>query len=363
MKWILKQTVRLIASVVCLYVVVLGVTLLLVPMHHQEGGLETGSAPRTLYMTEPKYFFLNRGALNSDADRLVLLGASNTMSGFRLKELQPLVPKLQANNMAVSGSNITEMREAYELIRAVQSPSAGKRTTYMLGIWYGVFVPDALKWNTPDRNAGETDLDIERYRYGFYRRGAKGPVQLLPTEYLDLGLVLIHPYLTIDKLARDVTDGLRARFLKMKPATTDEERNAIVLSPEDRARYLSFWNAQFGGSPDIPSEQFDVLTALVDDILKDGGTVVVADLPIPPWLAQESPLNRSYNSLKAAWLARMANQKGFSFLEMQNAFGDDEFVDEVHPKPRITEAWSRLLATAVNDATAAQGSASQGSNP
>jgi hypothetical protein len=353
MKWILKQTAWLLASVAFLYVVMLGVTLVLVPMHHQKGGLETRRASGTLYMTEPKYFFLARSELRSDADRLILLGASNAMSGFRLNELQPLLTKLQANNLSVSGSNVTEMRQAYELIRAVQSPEAAKRTTYVLGIWYGVFVPDALKWNTPDRHAGETDLDIERFRYGFYRRSADGPVQVLPTEDLELGLVLIHPYLAFDKLARKATDDLRARFLKGKPSKTDAERNAIVIGPEQQARYLAFWNDQFGNAQSVPKEQFEVLTALVDDIIEDGGRVVVADLPVPPWLAKQSSLNQSYNALKTDWLAQMSGRQGFSFLEMQDAFPDDEFVDEVHPKPRVTKDWSARLAKAVNDQTAA----------
>jgi hypothetical protein len=352
MKWILQQTAWLLASVAFLYVVILGVTLVVVPMHHQEGGLETRRAPKTLYMTEPKYFFLNRTALRADVDRVILLGASNMMTGFHLDELQPLVPGLRVDNLAVSGSNVTEMRQAHELIRAVQPPAAVAHTTYVLGIWYGVFVPDALKWHTPDRNAGETDLDIERYRYGFYRRGADGPVQLLPAEDLEWGLVFVHPYLAIDKLVRDVTDQLRSRFLKIKPARTDEQRNAVVLTAEERAQYLAFWIDQFGGIPTVPREQFEVLTALVDDILDAGGTVLVADLPIPSWLAQQSPLNRSYNALKSDWLAQMTGRKGFAFVEMQNAFADDQFVDEVHPKPRITKEWSRLLAAAINDQTA-----------
>ena len=39
----------------------------------------------------------------------------------------------------------------------------------------------------------------------------------------------------------------------------------------------------------------------------------------------------------------------FSFVEMQSAFSDDEFVDEVHPKPRITPEWSRLLASSISE--------------
>jgi hypothetical protein len=52
----------------------------------------------------------------------------------------------------------------------------------------------------------------------------------------------------------------------------------------------------------------------------------------------------------------MTDRQGFSFVEMQNAFADEEFVDEVHPKPRITKEWSRLLASSVSDETKKAGS-------
>jgi hypothetical protein len=52
----------------------------------------------------------------------------------------------------------------------------------------------------------------------------------------------------------------------------------------------------------------------------------------------------------------MTDRKGFTFIEMQDAFPDDEFVDEVHPKPRITREWSRILASSIGDETARAGS-------
>lgn len=344
MKAILKKIAWLIAGVGAIYGVLLVISLVLFPMHRQAGGLDTGLSRDTIYMTEPKYLFLNRSVLRTDEDRLVLLGASNVVYGFRASELQRLLPNVSVNNLAVSGSNVTEMRQAFELIRAVQPPAAVKRTTYVIGIWYGVFAPDALKWNTPDRHAGETDLDIERYRYGFFRRSAAGPVQVLPTEDLELGLVLIRPYLMIDRLTRDATDTLRASFLKRKPAKTTEERNAAHLTPMDQARFLAFWKSQFGEADIVPDEQFSVLSYLVTEILDSGSKVVIVDLPLPPWHAANSPLNKSYRASISAKLQQFSGKPGFSYLNMQNAFPDDEFVDEAHPKPRALPRWAEMLA-------------------
>jgi hypothetical protein len=342
-KAILKKLAWVIGGVGAIYAALLAVSLLLYPMHLLPGGLDTAPSGDTIYMTEPKYLFLNRSALRTDEDRLVLLGASNVVFGFRPSELQPLLPKVIVNNLGVSGSNITEVRQAYELIRAAQTPSAPKRTTYVIGIWYGMFVPDALKWHTPDRHAGETDLDIERYRYGFFRRSATGPVEVLPTEYFELGSALIRPYLMIDRLARLGTDTLRA-FVKKRPKKTDEQRNAARVTPEDQARFLAFWKAQFGGATIVPDEQFTVLSELVKEMLDSGSKVVIVDLPIPSWHAAQAPLNASYNALRSATLQQFSGKPGFSYLNMQAEFPDDEFVDEAHPKPRARPHWAEKLA-------------------
>ena len=114
-------------------------------------------------------------------------------------------------------------------------------------------------------------------------------------------------------------------------------------------------NIRVGGQPLDPARTYRVCTN--DYILDGGGNVIVADLPIPSWLARQSPLNASYNAQKAEWLKQMAGRKRLTFVEMQSAFADDEFVDEVHPKPRITKEWSRLLAAAVSQETAKAGTA------
>lgn len=344
MKAILKKVAWLIAGVAAIYGVLLVASLVLLPLDREAGGLDTARSADSIYMTEPKYLFLNRSALRTDEERLILLGASNVVFGFRPSDLQPLLPGTSVNNLGVSGSNITEIRQAFELIRAVQPPAASKRTTYVIGIWYGMFVPDALKWNTPDRHAGDTDLDIERYRYGFFRRSAAGPVQVLPTKDLELGLVLVRPYLMVDRLVRDATDTFRMSFLKKKSTRTEAERNAARTTPEDQARFIAFWKAQFGGADTVPDEQFTVLSDLVNEMLDSGSKVVIVDLPLPAWHAAGAPLNRSYLALESAWLRQFSGKPGFSYLDMQDAFPGDEFIDEAHPKPRARPLWAEKLA-------------------
>ena len=98
------------------------------------------------------------------------------LAGFRPARLQQLVPQATVHNLAIGGANMTEVRQMVDLVLEVQSPAAQRRNLFVIGAWYGLFADDRARWYTPDRHPGDTDLDIERYRYGFYRRTADGPV-------------------------------------------------------------------------------------------------------------------------------------------------------------------------------------------
>ncbi|MDB5799934.1 MAG: hypothetical protein JWL63_873 [Rhodocyclales bacterium] len=359
---ILKQFGMLLVSVLMLYAIVLAITLALVPLQ-EEGtsteGLDTARAGNSLYLTEPKYVFLGRTALNTESDKIILVGASNVVVGFKQAQVQQLVPGAQINNLGVGGSNITQVREIVDLVQDVQTPAARQHNTFVIGMWYGLFADDDVRWNTPDRHAGDTDLDIERYRYGFFRRSESGPVPLLPARYLDVGKTLIHPYLVIDGLARDVANNL-TRSLRQSVSTkasgiTDAQRNAVVLSENQKQRYLDFWADYMGHKP-LSRQQFAVLRELIDSIVANGGRVVLVDLPLPAWHAERSPYFAEYQQYKQQLFAETGNALHVSTVSMHGGNADENFSDEVHPKPRVTPAWAQQLASALNAqrSTAAQ---------
>ncbi len=49
------------------------------------------------------------------ATRVILLGASNTEAGFPVSMVQRGVPHAVVNDMALSGSNLTQIHQAFEL--------------------------------------------------------------------------------------------------------------------------------------------------------------------------------------------------------------------------------------------------------
>ncbi len=346
MKLILKQMTLLIGAMLALYGVALALSLLLVPRAQVGQRLDAGLATQSLYMTEPKYVFLARGQLNNTHDKLLLVGASNMQAGFRQAQMQAQLPQAEVHNLAVGGSNITQVGQIIDLVREVQSPEARRHNTFVIGLWYGLFADDKARWYTDDRHAGDTDIDIERYRYGFYRRTAQGPAPVLPPEHLEWGVVLIHPYLVLDRTARDLTRSLRSYIAAKPKVITDEQRNATVLSEADKKKYLAFWHTYMGAAQTLGDAPFLVLERAVEQILADGGRVVLVDMPIPAWHAKGAALQADYRRRITPLLDRLQARPGVTVVPAFDS-DDDDFSDEVHPKPRVTNLWAQRLASAV----------------
>lgn len=347
MRNILRQAAFLLLSLLVVYGLVLVITLYLTPLPREVVGLDSASAADTLFVTGPKYIFLNRGPLRIAKEQVVLLGGSNVVLGIRQTELQSLVPGAVVHNLGLGGANCTELRQIVDLVGEVQTDVAKKQTIFVFGIWYGLFVEDKVRWNTSDRYAGDTDIDIERYRYGFYRRTDQGPLEVWPASRLELGVTLIRPLLVLDRIAYyvpEVLDSIVGRTRKF----TDEQRDNMVVREGDKEKYFAFWSDYMGRRTGLADEQFVVLENTVNSILAAGGRVIIADLPLPHWHAQGSPFFSSYEEHKTILLSHLVGRAGFSFLEMGDANADQDFYDEVHPRPRVSKSWSRSLAAVLN---------------
>jgi hypothetical protein len=344
MRAILKQALYLTIALAGLYALLLALSYALVPATKDRSGLDSYLAKDSIFTTEPKYVFLNRAAIRPDASRIVIVGASNTAVGFKQQEVQQRVTCCEVDNLSVGGSNMTQVAQIVELVQQLQNPAARHRTTFVIGMWYGMFVPDEFRWTTPDRHKGDTDIDIERYRYGFYRRSDSGPRQILPPDDLSLGVVLIHPYLVFDDLSRAVSERFRERLKGKPPKRTDAERNASIVPEEERAAALEYWRAQMHSDGPIADEQFQVLRGLIARILEQGSKVLLVDLPIPRWHAERSPYYGNYLNRKKELLAGLEGRTGFRYLEMADENNDLDFSDEVHPKPLVTPRWAAQVA-------------------
>lgn len=346
MKAIVLQLARLGAALAVLYGALLVLSLVLRPGERGHARLDSARAGESLYLTEPKYVFFSRSRLDTEQDKVLVLGASNALVGFKQRELQAALPEREVHNISVSGSNITQLRQVVEAVQEVQSPAARTHNTFVLGLWYGVFASDRARWDTPDRHGGDTDIDLERYRYGFYTRGEHGAQPLLSPHLLDTGAHLVHPYLVLDALARDATQSLRERLSGKPRKLTDAERNERLVSDTEQAGYLSFWRKYMGNVDKLDDAPFRTLRETVDDIVVAGGHVVLVDMPIPAWHAAGSPIYADYARRMQALLPELERLEHVRVVRLSGDRNED-FSDEVHPKPRVTAGWSQTLASAL----------------
>jgi hypothetical protein len=214
----------------------------------------------------------------------------------------------------------------------------------MLAVWYGMFADSAAHWHIDFRQPGDTDLDIEFYRYGFYRRGPHGPVANLPPGWFDLAALAIRPYLAIERLTRDATASLRRRFLVRPPSLTDAQREAMVVTDAQRKIMLADWQKSMGGANQISAAQARLFDDTIRRLLRGGSKVVVLDLPLPHWHEIASPYYLGYENMITALRERFAANPDFAFLQMNDLNADQDYSDEVHPKPHLAAIWRQRLA-------------------
>lgn len=353
MRVILQQAAALLVCLALLYIGLIGLSLFLAPS--REPGLDTSLASNSIlplvgnsiFMTEPEYIYLNRTPLRDSSDKIVVLGSSNVELGFNLTELRTLLPATAIiHKLALPGANMSEEREVIDLVQEVQSKEARQHEILVLGIWYGMFGEDRVRWYTPDRvPPGDTELDTELYRYGFEWRTARGPLPIVPWQYLDAAVTAIYPVLLLHKLSHDSVKWLHDKYHHPQ----SEDLDTLVMPEDQRAQKMNYWPGVIGpADPSTFDEQFAVLELACDQILTDGSKLILVDLPLPKWHKQRSPYQRYYEDRRAQVLKRWTGRPGFVFVDMSDLDSDADFYDEVHPRPRVTISWARRLAAALS---------------
>jgi hypothetical protein len=349
LKYILRQAALTFGSFAFLYAMLGALSFLIFPESASDGQRDFQNAEQTLYMTVPKYVFLGHGVLNSPTEKAILTGASNTAVGFIQKTVQSKLACAKVSNLAVAGSNISEVKQVIDLVHQVQRPADWSSNTFVIGVWYGMFIDSDVKYSDPDRNRGETDIDLEKYRYGFYRRTPEGPVARLPANWLDAGVLAIRPILVIEKIAREIRTGVNLLLTGRRSAQRNEaEREVAGMSEQDKKKALDYWNEAMGQKGEISLAQVAVLKDIIETLLRSGERVLLIDLPIPAWHRDASPFQRGYEAAFAEITRQFAGRKNFVSMSMSDLSREQDYSDEAHPKRHLANVWSDRLANVLN---------------
>jgi hypothetical protein len=346
LRYILRQAALTLLSFAALYVLLGGMSFVVFPDPSGDGPRDFQSADRTLYMTVPKYVFLGRSVLDSPDSKVILVGASNTGVGFKQKSIQSKLSCAQVSNLGMGGANITEIGQVIDLVHEVQSDQERRTNIFVIGIWFGMFIDSELKYAEADRNRGETDVDIERYRYGFYRRTSNGPVAVLPPKWLDAGLMALRPFLLFEKLAREARAGVNFALTgRTSVQRTEAEREVAVMSEDEKQKALEYWKESMGRRSEISHAQVELLQEIIEKLLNAGEKVVVVDLPIPAWHRDASPYQHGYREALNSLRQKFGTSPNFTAMGMDDLDGNLDYSDEVHAKRHLAEIWSTRLAS------------------
>ena len=346
MRFILRQLAITATCLIGLYVFALALSFLIYPRDAGADRRDIWSAADTLYMTSPRFAFLSIQQFKAPGRKVIVVGASNAGFAFRSDPLEAAIPCASVYDYAIGGANISEVAETIDLILGTQDSGGHRDDLFVVGVWYGMFADSAIHWHVDFRQPGDTDLDLELYRYGFYHRGPNGPVANFSARWFDAAVLAIRPYLTIERLTRDIS--ARLRFLVRPPAQTDADREAIVVTDAQRKVMLADWQQSMGNTGQISAAQARLFENTIKRLLLAGSKVIVLDMPLPQWHEIASPYYLGYQNMLSALQARFKDNPGFTFMQMNDLNAASDYSDEVHPKPHLAAIWRQRLADEVS---------------
>lgn len=344
--------------------------------------LDTNLAHLTIYHDPARMVALGRTPLcRTSKPKLLIVGASNTMIGFRPRELGPLLPRYEVHNLSIGASNMTQAHQVVRLAADILPPRVLHRSVFVVGCWYGDMIDNRLRW--PDHH---TAVDRELLRSGLYADTGDRVREVLPVPLMPYALRALPPVLFFGKLVASLKDvafynavadqmaatvaqwcsakapraaagrgrPVPARSSKvtlnslwgtyMSPYGTPFVPECIRTQPKRQA-LLDFWE-HYLHRPDhrLPDEQFRELTATADTTRHLGACLVIVDLPLPSWHRLRSPFYADYQRRKVDYFRQLRRYPGVAIINLQDLGADADFVDSAHPLAAVTHRWSEMLA-------------------
>jgi hypothetical protein len=317
--------------------------------------LDTAEASATLFLTEPKLVVYDIGRLARPGPKVILLGASNVREGLRPAELSPRLGGIEVDNLAVGATNMREIAEVVDLVHWATPTSTHRDLTFVLGIWYGTFVDDKRRWPN-----GQTAVDVEMLRYSLFAPrdgGTPRPVLgtvLTPFAIKQLKSILLLSYLRNQRILPMIESGMaRLPFLvgaPDPPSGPAGDHDTLILSDPGKRTALGNWLNYMGPVDQWTDAGLGSLVALAARIIGAGGRLIVLDLPIPSWHADNIPYFSEYQRRKTPFIDKLRSMDRVTYADLQSGFIDGDFYDSAHPRPKVTAMWADRAAAVLSPA-------------
>lgn len=320
----------------------------------REKRVDVFGAQDTIFQTEAKGVVYSTPliAKRTNYPQIVILGASNANLGFRPEEIQPLVHGATINNLSIGGQNIHSLSELVDLLYRQTPRQQRHNLTFVVGSWYGLTVEDHRRWPT-----GRTDVDQELLRYGIFNDVSlaqplhqRVPDAMLSTAFISAWPLML-PYSIFAESTRVLFQRGVVRTLPKSVAdrwyAPQEVREAATLSQAAKLQGQKYFSRYVGPVSDWKDTGFDELISLGNKINAQGGRLILADLPVTS-LGMETEAFPAYNIRMRKTVSTLQKNPSFTYLNLQDALGDADFFDLVHPRPSASPKLAALIANVVN---------------
>ncbi|OAN49178.1 hypothetical protein A6A04_03425 [Paramagnetospirillum marisnigri] len=313
---ILIQTAKLLAPTLAAYLALLWLAAGMDFPADSATRLDSADAERSILATEPAYVMFASKLLAGRDPAVMLIGPSNVKAGFRPAELAPLLPGVAVHNMAVSGSNIDAMAAAVDLVYGQRPPESRDGLVLVFGLWNGEFLHN-------ESIPATTQLGRQMQRFGIFQHGPDGFTLQVGAGGFQMATTLLRPIFALQILI-----GSQSPLARRLAARTEDQ------APAQRPPARDF---------ELPTAQFETLVAVADKVARQGGRLVLVDLPLPVSFSGPDPMWHRYQAAKGPWLAA-ARAKGAVYVDMQDMNAEEDLDGATHPLPHATHKWAERLA-------------------
>jgi hypothetical protein len=254
--------------------------------------------------------------------------------GFRPLEIKDLLDGIEVDNISIGGSNMTAVEEIVNMAYENMPREEWPRTTFALGIFYQLFVPDASMFHN-----GVTALEDQGLTLGRYERDSTGAHPTIPDRWRPAFSYSMRPLLF-------------SRWLKDVFLHPRRDYNTFTLTSEMRKEELDHERTVAGRYEESFPLQFTKLDHVARMISSRGGRLVLMELPVPSWIQAGVPACSFYRAEEDRQIRELLKIPGVTYGSMAEGFSDDEFYDQFHPRPRTTVRWARKAAAIIREGSA-----------
>jgi hypothetical protein len=297
----------------------------------------------------------------SSKPKIIILGASNSMIGFRPDEMAPLFPEYEVANLGYPGATILDINEIAQMTQALLPPDVLENSVFVVSIWYGTFrIASADGWGVNDILCGT----------GLYKLEAGKLRSITNIEYMPFLSRALRPYFFVqfalsmlpvpdERIPErpNLKHFLHNSHKFFEPIEKFSARwyGPFQTPPSEKERdwlVYEFFDQEPNGESELPQKGFEKLYDLCRLTQEAGARLVLVDVPVPEWHKQRSHLYQDYQRRKEIFLEKALRYSDVCYvnlLDVEELSGDRAFSDATHPALDMTKTWSEALSERWSD--------------